>query len=116
MWITVDGELFEGVDSEDVILHIIGVIGAAGGNDCVIEYSGSVIRGFSMEGRMTVCNMSVEAGSRAGMIAPDDITFTYLKNRPLAPLHKDRPGIAPRHTGALSNLTKARRLTSRSTY
>ncbi|KAJ7931730.1 hypothetical protein B0H13DRAFT_2227852 [Mycena leptocephala] len=62
MWITVDGELFEGVDSKDVILHIIGVIGAAGGNGCVIEYSGSVIRGFSM----TVCNMSVEAGSRAG--------------------------------------------------
>ncbi|KAJ7866512.1 aconitase family-domain-containing protein [Mycena leptocephala] len=76
MRITVDGELLEGVDSKDVILHIIGVIGTAGGNGCVIEYSGSVIRGFSMEARMTVCNMSVEAGSRAGMIAPDEITFT----------------------------------------
>ncbi|KAJ7098374.1 aconitase [Mycena epipterygia] len=85
MRIAVDGELLEGVNSKDVILHIIGVIGAAGGNGCVIEYSGSVIRGFSMEARMSICNMSIEAGSRAGMIAPDEVTFAYLKNRPLAP-------------------------------
>ncbi|KAL5527603.1 hypothetical protein ACEPAG_6404 [Sanghuangporus baumii] len=85
MRITVDGELHEGVTSKDVILHIIGVIGTAGGTGCVIEYAGSVFRGFSMEARMSVCNMSIEAGARAGMIAPDDITFEYLKGRPLAP-------------------------------
>ncbi|KAJ6544702.1 aconitase [Mycena sp. CBHHK59/15] len=85
MRITVDGELLEGVNSKDVILHIIGVIGAAGGTGCVVEYSGSVFRGFSMESRMSVCNMSIEAGARAGMIAPDDVTFAYLRNRPFAP-------------------------------
>jgi 3-isopropylmalate dehydratase len=85
MRITVDGDLNEGVTSKDVILHIIGVIGTAGGTGCVIEYSGSAIRGFSMEARMSMCNMSIEAGARAGMIAPDDVTFNYLRNRPLAP-------------------------------
>ncbi|KAL5487830.1 LEU1_2 [Sanghuangporus weigelae] len=85
MRITVDGDLHEGVTSKDVILHIIGVIGTAGGTGCVIEYAGSVFRGFSMEARMSVCNMSIEAGARAGMVAPDDITFDYLKGRPLAP-------------------------------
>jgi 3-isopropylmalate dehydratase len=85
MRITVDGELSEGVTSKDVILHIIGVIGTAGGTGCVIEYAGSVFRGFSMEARMSVCNMSIEAGARAGMIAPDEVTFEYLRNRPLAP-------------------------------
>jgi 3-isopropylmalate dehydratase len=83
--ITVDGTLTEGVTSKDVILHIIGVIGTAGGTGSVIEYAGSVFRSFSMEARMSVCNMSIEAGARAGMVAPDDITFEYLKNRPLAP-------------------------------
>ncbi|KAF7348486.1 3-isopropylmalate dehydratase [Mycena venus] len=85
MRVNVEGELLEGVNSKDVVLHIIGVIGASGGNGCVIEYSGSTIRGLSMEARMSVCNMSIEAGSRAGMIAPDETTFAYLKNRPLAP-------------------------------
>lgn len=85
MRITVDGDLAEGVTSKDVILHIIGVIGTAGGTGSVIEYAGSVFRGFSMEARMSVCNMSIEAGARAGMIAPDDVTFEYLKGRPLAP-------------------------------
>ena len=85
MRITVDGELHEGVTSKDVILHIIGVIGTAGGTGCVIEYAGSVFRGFSMEARMSVCNMSIEAGARAGMVAPDEVTFNYLKGRPLAP-------------------------------
>jgi len=85
MRITVDGKLHEGVTSKDVILHIIGVIGTAGGTGCVIEFAGSVFRGFSMEARMSVCNMSIEAGARAGMVAPDDITFNYLHNRPLAP-------------------------------
>ena len=85
MRITVDGELHEGVTSKDVILHIIGHIGTAGGTGSVIEYAGSVFRGFSMEARMSVCNMSIEAGARAGMVAPDDVTFNYLRNRPLAP-------------------------------
>ncbi|KAF5387776.1 hypothetical protein D9615_000217 [Tricholomella constricta] len=85
MRITVNGDLHEGVTSKDVILHIIGVIGTAGGTGCVIEYAGSVFRGFSMEARMSVCNMSIEAGARAGMVAPDDVTFEYLKDRPLAP-------------------------------
>ncbi|KAG6855042.1 hypothetical protein C0991_005971 [Blastosporella zonata] len=85
MRITVDGDLHEGVTSKDVILHIIGIIGTAGGTNCVIEYAGSVFRGFSMEARMSVCNMSIEAGARAGMVAPDEITFQYLKDRPLSP-------------------------------
>ncbi|KAF8309214.1 hypothetical protein DL93DRAFT_2217200 [Clavulina sp. PMI_390] len=85
MRISVDGDLLEGVTSKDVILHIIGQIGTAGGTGCVIEYAGSVFRGFSMESRMSVCNMSIEAGARAGMVAPDEITFEYLKGRPLAP-------------------------------
>lgn len=85
MRITVDGNLHEGVTSKDVILHIIGVIGTAGGTGSVIEYAGSVFRGFSMEARMSVCNMSIEAGARAGMIAPDDVTFNYLRGRPLSP-------------------------------
>ncbi|CAL1702153.1 unnamed protein product [Somion occarium] len=85
MRITVEGTLNEGVTSKDVVLHIIGVIGTAGGTGCVLEFAGSVIRGFSMEARMSMCNMSIEAGARAGMIAPDEITFDYLRNRPLAP-------------------------------
>ncbi|KIJ56662.1 hypothetical protein M422DRAFT_22810 [Sphaerobolus stellatus SS14] len=85
MRITVDGKLPEGVGSKDVILHIIGVIGTAGGTGSVIEYAGSVFREMSMEARMSVCNMSIEAGARAGMVAPDEITFKYLKGRPLAP-------------------------------
>jgi 3-isopropylmalate dehydratase len=85
MRITVDGELHEGVNSKDVILHIIGLIGTAGGTGSVIEFAGTVFRGFSMEARMSVCNMSIEAGARAGMVAPDEVTFEYLRNRPLAP-------------------------------
>ena len=85
MRIQVDGQLPAGVTSKDVILHIIGVIGTAGGTGAVIEFCGSVIRGLSMEARMSMCNMSIEAGARAGMIAPDEITFEYLKGRPLAP-------------------------------
>lgn len=85
MRINVNGTLPEGVASKDVILHAIGVIGTAGGTGSVIEFAGSVIRGFSMEARMSMCNMSIEAGARAGMIAPDDVTFNYIKGRPLAP-------------------------------
>src|SRR2546427_1788047 len=85
MAITVDGDLPPGVTAKDVILGIIGRIGTSGGVGSVIEYRGSAIRGLSMEGRMTVCNMSIEAGARAGMIAPDDTTFAYLEGRPHAP-------------------------------
>jgi len=85
MRITVDGALADGVTAKDVILAIIGKIGTAGGTGHVIEFAGSAIRGLSMEGRMTVCNMAIEAGARAGMIAPDETTFAYLQNRPMTP-------------------------------
>jgi 3-isopropylmalate dehydratase len=85
MRVQVDGPLAPGVSSKDVILHIIGIIGTAGGTGTVIEFCGSTIRSLSMEARMSICNMSIEAGARAGMIAPDETTFEYLKNRPLAP-------------------------------
>ncbi|KAL8823597.1 MAG: hypothetical protein Q9191_005712 [Dirinaria sp. TL-2023a] len=83
--IQVDGVLPPGVSSKDIILHVIGVIGTAGGTGAVIEYCGSAIRGLSMEARMSICNMSIEAGARAGMIAPDETTFKYLEGKPLAP-------------------------------
>ncbi|CAJ2513626.1 Uu.00g017450.m01.CDS01 [Anthostomella pinea] len=85
MRIQVEGELAPGVSSKDVILHAIGLIGTAGGTGCVIEFCGSVIRSLSMEARMSICNMSIEGGARAGMVAPDEITFEYLKGKPLAP-------------------------------
>ncbi len=85
MRVTVDGKLPEGVTAKDVILAIIGEIGTAGGTGHAIEYAGEAIRSLSMEGRMTVCNMSIEGGARAGMIAPDEKTFAYLKGRPKAP-------------------------------
>lgn len=85
MRITVDGQLAYGVTAKDVILAIIGKIGTAGGTGYVIEYAGSVIRDLSMENRMTICNMSIEAGARAGLIAPDEKTFAYIKGRPMAP-------------------------------
>ena len=88
MRISVDGKLPEGVTAKDVILAIIGEIGTAGGTGHVIEYAGDVIRSLSMEGRMTVCNMSIEGGARAGMIAPDATTYAYIEGRPRAPTGK----------------------------
>jgi 3-isopropylmalate/(R)-2-methylmalate dehydratase large subunit len=85
MAVTVDGSLPAGVTPKDVVLAIIGEIGTGGGMGHVIEYRGSAIRSLSMEGRMTVCNMSIEAGARAGMVAPDETTFEYLDGRPHAP-------------------------------
>src|SRR6266540_4539268 len=85
MLVRFEGELPLGVTAKDAILGAIGRIGVAGGVGHVIEYAGSAIRGLSMEGRMTICNMSIEGGARAGMIAPDDTTFTYLEGRPGAP-------------------------------
>lgn len=87
--INVDGKLPEGVTAKDLILAIIGKIGVSGGTGQVIEYRGSAIEALSMDGRMTVCNMSIEAGARAGMIAPDETTFAYLKGRPKAPQGAD---------------------------
>src|SRR5262249_54080320 len=85
MAITVDGDLAAGVTAKDVILAIIGTIGTGGGIGHVIEYRGSAIRALSMEGRMTVCNMSIEAGAKARLIAPDDTTFSHLRGRPPPP-------------------------------
>jgi 3-isopropylmalate/(R)-2-methylmalate dehydratase large subunit len=85
MAVEVTGGLGPGITSKDLILHIIGTIGTAGGNGHVIEYRGKVFEEMSVESRLTVCNMSIEGGARAGIIAPDDTTFAYLKGRPLAP-------------------------------
>ena len=85
MRVTVDGTLPAGVTAKDIILAIIGEIGTAGGTGYVIEYAGEAIRALSMEGRMTICNMSIEGGARAGLIAPDEKTFAYLKDKPRAP-------------------------------
>ena len=93
MSVTVDGDLPAGVTAKDIVLSIIARIGTGGGIGSIIEYRGSAIRGLSMEGRMTVCNMSIEAGARAGMVAPDDTTFAYLEGRPFAPT---RPGLGAR--------------------
>jgi 3-isopropylmalate/(R)-2-methylmalate dehydratase large subunit len=89
MRVSVDGALGDGVTAKDVILAIIAKIGAAGAVGHVIEYAGSAIRGLSIEGRLTVCNMSIEAGGKAGMVAPDDTTIAYLEGRPFAPQGAD---------------------------
>ncbi|WP_378946928.1 3-isopropylmalate dehydratase large subunit [Mesorhizobium sp. ANAO-SY3R2] len=85
MLVRVDGQLPEGVTAKDIVLAIIGEIGTAGGTGYVIEYAGEAIRALSMEGRMTVCNMSIEGGARAGLIAPDEKTYAYVKDKPRAP-------------------------------
>ncbi len=89
MLVQVDGCRAPGVTAKDIILAIIGKIGISGGNGHVIEFGGEAIRGLSMEGRMTVCNMSIEGGARAGMVAPDQTTFAYLEGRPFVPRGKD---------------------------
>ncbi|QZP07747.1 3-isopropylmalate dehydratase large subunit [Caenibius sp. WL] len=89
MEVMVDGDLGPGVTPKDLILHIIGVIGTAGGTGYVIEYRGKVFEEMSIEGRLTVCNMSIEGGARAGLVAPDDKTFAYLQGRPYAPKGAD---------------------------
>src|SRR5213079_923525 len=85
MAITVEGELSRGVTAKDIILAVIARIGTGGGQAYVLEYRGSAIRALSMEARMTVANMSIEAGARAGMIAPDETTYDYLEGKPFAP-------------------------------
>jgi len=89
MLVRVNGRRARGVTAKDIILAIIGKIGIAGGNGHVIEYAGEAIRALSMEGRMTVCNMTIEGGARAGMVAPDETTFAYLEGRPFVPRGKD---------------------------
>ena len=90
MLVELDGRRPEGVHAKDVVLALIGRIGIGGGTGCVIEYAGEAVRAMSMEERMTVCNMTIEAGARAGMTAPDETTFEYLSGRPLAPSGPDR--------------------------
>ena len=85
MRITVDGRAAPGIAAKDIVLAIIAHIGADGATGCAIEFAGSAIRALSIEGRLTLCNMSIEAGARCGMVAPDDATFAYLKGRPYAP-------------------------------
>jgi 3-isopropylmalate/(R)-2-methylmalate dehydratase large subunit len=89
MRVTVMGKLADGVLSKDVALHIIGLIGTSGGNGHVVEFAGTVFEKMSMEGRMSVCNITIEAGARAGMVAPDQTTFDYLKGRSLSPKGAD---------------------------
>ena len=89
MAINVEGELRPGVTAKDIILAVIAKIGTGGGQGFVLEYRGSTIRDLSMDGRMTICNMSIEAGARAGMVAPDETTFAYVKDRPHAPQDED---------------------------
>jgi 3-isopropylmalate/(R)-2-methylmalate dehydratase large subunit len=85
MRVTVSGRVADGITAKDIVLHIIGEIGTAGGTGCTIEFAGEAIRALSMEGRMTVCNMTIEAGARAGLIACDQTTLDYVKGRPFAP-------------------------------
>lgn len=85
MLVEVEGQLGEGVTAKDIVLAVIGKIGTAGGTGYAIEFAGSAIRGLSMEGRMTLCNMAIEAGARAGMVAVDDTTIEYVRGRPFSP-------------------------------
>jgi hypothetical protein len=85
MLIRIDGELTEGVTSKDIILHVIGIIGTAGGTGYTIEFAGTAVETLSMEARMSISNMAIEAGARAGIIAPDQTTYNYLKGRPMCP-------------------------------
>jgi len=87
--ICIEGELGPGVTAKDVILHVIGTIGVGGGTGSVIEYFGSTVRAMDMESRMTMCNMSIECGARAGLVAPDEVTFDFLRGRPMAPAGAD---------------------------
>ncbi len=97
MAITVEGTLAPGVTAKDIVLAVIAKIGTGGGQGYVLEYRGEAIRALSMEGRMTICNMSIEAGARAGMIAPDETTFAYVKGRDHAP--RASSGTRPSPTG-----------------
>ena len=86
MRIIVNGTTAPGITAKDIVLAIIGHIGADGATGCAVEFAGSAIRALSIEGRLTLCNMSIEAGARCGLVAPDAVTFAYLKDRPYAPV------------------------------
>jgi 3-isopropylmalate/(R)-2-methylmalate dehydratase large subunit len=101
--VNVEGKIPAGVTAKDLILAIIGKVGVSGGTGYVFEYRGSTIRGLSMDERMTICNMSIEAGARAGMIAPDDTTFAYLKHKPRAPRGSDWDAAVERWRGLASD-------------
>jgi 3-isopropylmalate/(R)-2-methylmalate dehydratase large subunit len=109
--VTVSGRLPAGVSAKDLVLAIIGRIGVSGGTGHVLEYRGEAIRALSMEERMTVCNMSIEAGARAGMVAPDETTYAYLQGRPRAP--RARPGSGRSPTGGSCPPTRAPASTAR---
>ena len=110
--VRVDGILPQGVTAKDLILAVIAKIGVGGGTGAVIEYTGTAVRGLDMEARMTVCNMSIEAGARAGLISPDDVTFQYLEKREFAP--QGSPTGTPRsRVGGPCAPTRARATTSR---
>ncbi len=104
MEVRVEGEVGPGVTAKDIILHITGTIGAAGGTGHVIEYTGSTIRALSVEGRLTVSNMAIEGGARAGLIAPDAVTYAYLKGRPYAPKGADWEAAVAYWTGLATDL------------
>jgi homoaconitase/3-isopropylmalate dehydratase large subunit len=89
MLIRIDGDLEESVTSKDLILHVIGIIGTAGGTGYTIEFAGSAVESLSMEARMSISNMAIEAGARSGIIAPDETTYAYLKGRPMCPSGED---------------------------
>ena len=99
MEIRINGPLPAGVTAKDFVLGIIGTIGTDGATGYVVEYTGEAVRGLSMEGRMTVCNMSIEAGARAGMVAPDEVTFAYLRGRRFSPA-RHRRGIRRSRAGS----------------
>lgn len=109
MRVNVEGTPGAGVSAKDIMLAIIGHIGTAGGTGHVIEFAGSAIRGLDMAGRMTICNMAIEAGARAGLVAPDETTFEYVRNRPFAPrvkgLSKPLPTGKPLHRTTVRILT-----------
>jgi len=115
MLVRVDGKLAPGATAKDIILAIIGEIGTAGGTGHVIEYAGAAIRDLSMEGRMTVCNMSIEAGARAGMVAPDEKTYAYLKDRPKAPKGEQFDAARRYWTGCTATRARISTAWSRST-
>ena len=104
MAVNVNGELPEGVTAKDIVLALIAKVGTGGGQGYIVEYRGSTIEALSMEGRMTICNMSIEWGAKAGMIAPDDTTFAYLRGRPM--LRKVPTGMPPWRTGRRSAATR----------
>ncbi len=112
MRVTVDGVAAPGISGKDIVLAIIAQIGADGATGCALEFAGSAIRALSVEGRLTLCNMSIEAGARCGLVAPDQTTFAYLKGGPMR--RKAPSSTGPSRRGRSSGRRRARRSTGRS--